>query len=149
MSIQPISRRDLLKTASCGFGYAAFAGLAAQAATKSSPSPGTGAYRSPMAAKAPHFAPRAKRVIFMFMQGGPSHVDTFDYKPDLQKYGGQKVNYNYKGQKRVADFSPNLAMHQTGIGKLGLKSTTRCWPVRSFATSIKYDETRQSAFKDD
>ncbi len=39
------------------------------------------------------FAPRAKRVIFLFMAGGPSHVDTFDYKPALEKYDGQKLDF--------------------------------------------------------
>jgi hypothetical protein len=73
------SRRTLLRTASCGFGYLALAGLASQAAAE----------ESPLAPKSPHFKPRAKRVIFMFMQGAPSHVDTFDYKPQLAKHDGQ------------------------------------------------------------
>jgi len=45
---------------------------------------------SPLAPKQPHFAPRAKRVIFLWMQGGPSHMDLFDYKPRLAKEGGNK-----------------------------------------------------------
>ncbi len=56
-------------------------------------------------AKAPHFTPKAKRVIFMFMQGGPSHVDTFDYKPQLGvddgKPAGQQGNNN--GQPHVPE----------------------------------------------
>jgi hypothetical protein len=79
----PITRRSVLKTASCGFGYLAFAGMCADARASEDK------YRSPLAAKVPHFAPPAKRVIFLFMQGGPSHVDTFDYKPALQKSGGK------------------------------------------------------------
>ena len=75
-----ISRRALLKDAACGFGYLAFAGLASQAAA---------AERNPLAAKPPHFAARAKRVIFLFMHGGPSQVDTFDYKPTLREVLGQ------------------------------------------------------------
>ena len=75
----PITRRSVLQTASCGFGYLAFAGLCARARASES------GYRSPLAPKAPHFEGPAKRVIFLFMQGGPSHVDTFDYKPVLQK----------------------------------------------------------------
>lgn len=74
-----LSRRDLLKTASCGFGYLALAGLAAQQAAAES----TSAFENPLAPKTPHFPAKAKRVIFLFMQGGPSHVDTFDYKPQL------------------------------------------------------------------
>jgi hypothetical protein len=71
------SRRDALRTAACGFGYLAFAGLAQQAMAQEAGS------SSPLAPKMPHYAARAKRVIFLFMQGGPSHVDTFDYKPKL------------------------------------------------------------------
>src|SRR5687767_1969314 len=43
----------------------------------------------PLSVKEPHFAAKAKRVIFLFMSGGPSHVDTFDPKPALAKYNGQ------------------------------------------------------------
>ena len=77
------SRRDVLKATSCGFGYLAFAGLAAQAAEKSAE------YQNPLAPKQPHFEPKAKRVIFLCMRGGPSHVDTFDYKPALTEYEGK------------------------------------------------------------
>jgi len=71
-----ISRRGVLKSAACGFGSLAFSGLA-QAASQIGL----------------HHAPRAKRVIFLFMHGGPSHVDTFDYKPELQKRDGQKLPF--------------------------------------------------------
>src|SRR3954452_19361526 len=79
-----MSRRALLKNAACGFGYLAFAGLASQAAA---------AERNPLAAKPPHLPARARRVIFMFMHGGPSQVDTFDYKPALAKYSGQPAPF--------------------------------------------------------
>ena len=79
-----ISRRALLKNAACGFGYLAFAGLAAQA---------TAVEQSPLIAKLPHFPARARRVIFMFMHGGPSQVDTFDYKPTLAKYSSQPAPF--------------------------------------------------------
>jgi hypothetical protein len=75
-----VSRRDLLKGASCGFGYMAFAGLSTMAAE---------AEKGPLAPKAPHFGAKAKRVIFLCMRGGPSHVDTFDYKPQLAKDDGK------------------------------------------------------------
>jgi len=70
-----MSRRMALKLSACGFGYLAFAGLS-QA-------------NSPLAPKQPHFTPRAKRVIFLCMTGGPSHVDTFDHKPKLTKDDGK------------------------------------------------------------
>jgi hypothetical protein len=75
-------RRALLKGAACGFGYLAFAGLCAAA---SSPT----ARRGPLAPQTPHHRPRAKRVIFLFMHGGPSQIDTFDYKPRLNRESSQ------------------------------------------------------------
>ena len=77
-----LTRRDALKSAGCGFGYLAFSGLATQAAIRE--------YASPLQPKDSHFAPKAKRVIFLCMRGGPSHVDTFDFKPELAKYDGQE-----------------------------------------------------------
>jgi hypothetical protein len=68
------SRRDMLKSAASGFGYLAFAGLSTWAAEQAA---------GPLAPKPPQIPARAKRVIFLCMEGGPSHVDTFDYKPKL------------------------------------------------------------------
>lgn len=76
----PFSRRQFLQTTSSGFGYLAFSALSSWAAE---------AAHSPLAPKPPHFAPRAKRVIFLFMPGAPSHVDTFDYKPKLTADSGK------------------------------------------------------------
>src|SRR5262245_15700549 len=81
------SRRQMLKTVSCGFGYMAFAGLATRAAQK----------ENPLAAKEPHFPARAKHVIFLCMSGGPSHVDTFDYKPRLNADDGKTVEGRFRG----------------------------------------------------
>src|SRR5262245_34034522 len=77
-----MTRRQLLKSAAAGFGYLAFAGLASaeQAA-------------NPLAPRAGHHPARAKRVIFLFMHGGPSQVDTFDYKPRLAKYDGKDLPF--------------------------------------------------------
>src|SRR6185369_12960281 len=75
-------RRTLLKRAACGFGYLAFAGLCAE----SSPQP---SLPGPLSPKTPHHRPRAKRIIFLFMHGGPSQTDTFDYKPRLNRESGQ------------------------------------------------------------
>ncbi|MSU35567.1 MAG: DUF1501 domain-containing protein [Pedosphaera sp.] len=80
------SRRHALKSMACGFGYLALAGMAAER--------GLAATVNPLAPKTPHFKPRAKRVIFIFMQGGPSHVDTFDYKPLLEKNDGQRMGFD-------------------------------------------------------
>ncbi len=88
------SRRELLQASSAGFGYLALAGLAARAAEDSSASAvdqAGPASTQPLAPKASHFPPRAKRVIFLCMQGGPSHVDTFDYKPQLIADAGKSL----------------------------------------------------------
>ena len=74
------SRRDALRSIASGFGYLSAAALAHGEARAAS---------NPLDIKTPHFAPRAKRVIFVFMQGGPSQVDTFDYKPILEKRDGE------------------------------------------------------------
>ena len=95
------SRRHWLRTASSGFGYLALSGLCAEAAAAervSAKRPAGASDLNPLSPKPPHFAPRAKRVIFMFMRGGPSHVDTFDYKPDLAKHNGQTAP-RQKGRK--------------------------------------------------
>ena len=59
---------------------------------------GVQAWANPLAAKIPHFAPKAKSVIFLFMYGGPSHVDTFDYKPKLYDLDGQTIEVKTKGR---------------------------------------------------
>jgi hypothetical protein len=76
------SRRDVLKASASGFGYLAFASLATWAGERS---------RSPLAPRPAHFPGRAKRVIFLCMEGGPSHVDTFDYKPKLNADDGNEI----------------------------------------------------------
>ncbi len=83
---RPLSRRRALKNLACGFGYLALAGLAAERAR---------AGRSnPLGLRLAHHAPRAKRVIFLFMQGGVSHVDSFDYKPLLDAKDGQMLAFD-------------------------------------------------------
>ncbi len=79
------SRREFLKTTSNGFGYMAFAALAQQQALRAAEAAG------PLSPKLPHFAQRAKHVIFLCMQGAPSHVDTFDYKPKLIADAGKQA----------------------------------------------------------
>lgn len=82
-----LNRRDLLKSASSGVGYLAFAALAHEQALAESKADG------PLSPKKPHFEPRAKRVIFLSMRGAPSHVDMFDYKPQLTKDNGKPGKY--------------------------------------------------------
>jgi len=82
------TRRQILKTVSSGFGYLAFSSLATMASADEKKSA-----TNPLAPKKPHFAAKAKRVIFLCMRGGPSHVDTFDYKPQLAKDHGKTGSY--------------------------------------------------------
>src|SRR5688572_24988176 len=125
------SRRSFLAQAGGGFGMLALASLLAedqaQAAATSTPADGP---------KPPHFEPRVKRVIWLFMHGGPSHVDLFDPKPELIKYAGQPIPESFgmvmtrrkvaenpllapikpfqpRGQSgiEVSDFLPNIAQH--------------------------------------
>ncbi len=88
MMKQPMSRRAMLREAACGFGSLSLAALLgseqAAAATLAD-------QRDPLAPKKPHFAPRAKQVIFLFMHGGPSHIDTFDPKPYLDQHDGKPL----------------------------------------------------------
>jgi hypothetical protein len=104
------SRRAALKTLWGGFGYAAFAGLAARAASPEAPAKG-----DPLAPKQPHFGARAKHVIFLCMNGGPSHVDTFDYKPELQKNDGKSVSVRDRGRDAKLLASPwKFSQHGKG-----------------------------------
>lgn len=78
---------------SAGFGFLAFAGLAAEQAKSENLFRKSQEDKSPLLPKTPHFEPRAKRVIFLCMRGGPSHLDTFDYKPQLKQDHGRASKY--------------------------------------------------------
>ena len=81
------SRREFLRQAGCGLGSVALATMLWEdGLARADVGPTT---------QQPHFAPRAKRVIFLFMHGGPSHVDLFDPKPELTKYAGQPLPSSY------------------------------------------------------
>ena len=85
-----MTRRDLLRTAGNGFGLVGLAGVLADAARA----------EGSLLPKAPHFAPKAKQVIFLFLNGGPSQVDTFDPKPMLAKHHGQPMPGDYPKAKQ-------------------------------------------------
>lgn len=119
----PLSRRQMLMSAGCGFGYLALRGLCAQAASQEAALVTTPAYVNPLAPKLPPLPARAKRVIMLFMQGGPSHLDTFDYKPKLQASQGKQGEkgrllaspFTFKRAGRnglyISDLFPNVAKH--------------------------------------
>jgi hypothetical protein len=75
----------VLRSAGAGFGYLALAGLLGESAARAAEKK----VSNPLAPKPPHLKPRAKRIIFLFMQGAISQMDTFEYKPRLQRDGGK------------------------------------------------------------
>ena len=93
-----LARRWFLKECGVGLGAAALAALAADEAKAST---------DPLAVKAPHFAAKAKRVVFLFMAGAPSHLDLFDYKPELVKMNGQLPPAKLLEGYRAAFINPN------------------------------------------
>jgi hypothetical protein len=123
-----LTRRHLLKSTSSGFGYLAFAALAHEQAARAEAGP------NPLAPKKAHFPAKAKRVIFLCMEGAPSHVDTFDYKPKLTADdgkapprgrggfgGGKLMGSPFKFEKRgdsglwISELFPELAKHADSL----------------------------------
>ncbi len=126
------TRRDFLRRAGGGFGMLALAGLLDKERLLGQPAP-LGA--NPLASHAGHHGARAKSVIWLFINGGPSHVDTWDYKPELERRNGQELagfdqntgffrdqvgpimrspfRFNRHGQsgKWVSEIFPNMARH--------------------------------------
>jgi hypothetical protein len=94
------NRRELLRRAGAGFGSLALAALLADDAAAGKLS------ADPLAPRAPHLPARARRVIFLFMPGGPSQVDTFDPKPTLSRDHGKPSPKQYLGQTRKLLASP-------------------------------------------
>jgi hypothetical protein len=95
-----LSRRQMLQRAGAGFGSLALTALLADETRPAGPA------ANPLASRAPHFRARAKRVIFLFMPGGPSQVDTFDPKPRLTRDHGKPSPKLYLGQRRNLLASP-------------------------------------------
>jgi Protein of unknown function (DUF1501) len=95
------TRREFLWQAGGAFTSVALTGLLSAdgfLARQAVAADGATPYKNPLAPKPPHFAPKAKSVIFLFMYGGPSHVDTFDYKPKLYELDGKTVPVKTKGR---------------------------------------------------
>jgi Protein of unknown function (DUF1501) len=117
-----LDRRSFLQRTAAGFGWLAFAALHARAA-------------GPLAPKPQHFKARAKRVIFLFMQGGPSHLDTFDWKPELARIGkggphkplGAVSKFEPRGKSglMISDVFPQIATHADELCVLrGMQTST-------------------------
>ena len=122
-----LSRRQLLQSTSCGFGMLALAGMLDSLGLRTNTAQAASEGANPLLPRQPHFPAKAKRVIFMFMQGAPSHVDTFDYKPQLEKDDGKAAGTG-KGNRKllkspfafkksgssgieISELFPNLAQH--------------------------------------
>jgi hypothetical protein len=132
-----LSRRQVLKTAGAGFGYLALAALLGEdAACGAERMPG------PLAPKPPHFRVRARRIIFLFMEGATSQMDTWEYKVKLQKEDGKigpgggtlvasKFKFRQHGQTGtwVSELYPNVARHVDKLCFLrGLHTDTPAHP---------------------
>jgi hypothetical protein len=123
----PLSRRQTLKTASAGFGYLALAGMLGQVNRRAGAAGVTSdksAAPGPLMPKPTHFPVKAKRIIFLFMEGAASQMDTWEYKPQLQADGGKvgpgggtltasKFKFQQHGQTGtwVSELYPHVARH--------------------------------------
>ena len=101
-----LSRRDVLARSGLGLGLLAASGLlhgeSVAASAGSAQQPAT-----TLAPRPPHFPARAKAVIHIFANGGPSHVDTFDPKPKLQEYAGREIPGALKTERRTGAAFPS------------------------------------------
>src|SRR5436305_1738138 len=91
------TRREMLHQVGTGLGVMGLAGVMADAGLLAKETESN----NPLAPKDPHFRPRAKRVIHLFMNGGPSQVDTFDPKPELAKRNGQMPSTVLKTERKT------------------------------------------------
>ena len=113
------SRRQLLQSTAVGFGGVALASMMQELAAADQ------SVVNPF-----HFAPRAKRVIFMFMKGGPSQVDTFDYKPRLQQDDGKPFPFD----KPRVQFAPTGNLLGSHLDRAGFMSVNCSRMLLSMST---------------
>ncbi len=104
----PLSRRELLRRSGTGLAMLGLAGVLADDGGMVRAAEGTDSYRNPLAPREPHFPAKAKRVIHIFCNGGPSHVDTFDPKPSLDKYAGKLLpTENLRTERKTGNAFPS------------------------------------------
>ncbi|WP_165233436.1 DUF1501 domain-containing protein [Aquisphaera insulae] len=116
----PLNRRQFLARTGNGFGMLALASLLEHEARASSPEKRPANLSSPLAPKPPHFAPTAKRCIFLFMTGGPSHIDMYDPKPLLNRLDGQPLPDSFgKIHSQFLESSPLCLGSHRRWGKYG------------------------------
>lgn len=133
-----LNRRQMLARMAGGFGLVGLAGLI-----------GPQAALAANALRAPHFQPRARRVIFLFMNGGPSHLDTFDPKPALQQYEGQQPSGDLFRKSKGTGFMPSpLRFDRCGRSGIEVSETLPhlarviddCCVIRSMHTDVPNHE---------
>src|SRR5262245_36015634 len=114
-----LDRRELLTRAGAGLGLLGLSALLTDDARGAEAA-------GPLAPKQPHFAPKAKRVIHFFCNGGPSHVDTFDPKPSLAKYAGQPLPETLRTERKTgAAFPSPFKFHRYGASGLEISEIGR------------------------
>jgi len=111
-----LSRRDFLTRSGLGLGA-----LSLQTLGELPTATTTGSSISPLAARSPHFAPRARRIVHFFLNGGPSQVDTFDPKPALAKYAGQPLPGQYLRTERKTGAALPSPFKFSRYGQSGLE----------------------------
>lgn len=144
-SRQARTRRDFLNDAFGGFGALALTSLVAEESRAA----------DPLAPKIPHFEPKAKSVIFLFMAGGPSHIDTFDPKPLLNKLNGQprpsefgeaKYQFVPKGEKLLGSARKFAKHGKSGVDVSDLfPHTAKCIDDIAVVRSCHCDKVVHSA----
>lgn len=112
--LKAATRRQFFSRCGLGVGSMALASLAKQDTLRASIS--EDATDNPIAAKQPHFLPKAKNIIYLFMAGGPSQLELFDYKPTLQQYNGKVIPESYLEGKRFAFMNSSFKNRSTLLG---------------------------------
>src|SRR3974390_1554382 len=105
-----ITRRWFFRQCGVGLGSIALGSLLNPQSARGATTP---AAANPLAPRQQHFKPKAKRVIYLFMGGAPSHLDLFDYKPALAKYNGQPVPKEVVMGQKYAFIKPDAALYAT------------------------------------
>src|SRR5436190_14054366 len=133
-----LNRRQMLQRMCAGFGLVGLGGLL-----------GPSALFADSATRAPHFTPRAKRVIFLFLNGGPSHIDTFDPKPELRRQEGQQPTGELYKKNKGTGFMPSpYEFHACGRSGIVVSETLPnlgrviddCCIIRSMKTDVPNHE---------
>ncbi len=96
-----LTRREFLNRCGMGMGALGLGGMMNQLLTPAANAGSASAFTSPLTPRQPHFPAKAKRVIHIFANGGPSHVDTFDPKPLLEKYHGKEIPLQLRTERKT------------------------------------------------